>query len=166
MHSLKEAAMTVATDVLKTFPLFDDLESHELQMLSSVASWEICPAGKKLFREGDSNGTLYGVVTGSLNINKRARFDIEQTLSRIYPGDFVGEVGFVNGGSHCASAEAVEDASVFKIAREDFDSLAFTCPQLGLKVALKIARQMGRFLKDMDDQYLNLSNYVWGRGKC
>jgi CRP-like cAMP-binding protein len=157
--------MAVAAEVLSTFPLFTDLDDNELDLLSLVAQWETCPAGRRLFREGDANGSLYGVVEGALTINKRARFDLEQTLCRIKPGDFIGEVGFVNGGTHCASAEALEDAKVFRIERSDFDSLAAREPGLGYKVTLKLARQLGRLLRDMDDQYLSLSNYVWGRGK-
>ena len=158
--------MEVATDVLKTFPLFGDLEIHELDRLSHVAQWEMCPAGKRLFSEGETNGSLYGVVEGSLRINKRAQVDVEQTLCRIKAGDFIGEVGFVNGGTHCASADAVEDTKVFRISRSDFDVIASKDPRLGYKVTLKLAGQMGRCLKEMDDQYLSLSNYVWGRAKC
>ena len=158
--------MAVEAKVLSRFPLFSDLDAGELDLLSLVAQWEICPAGKRLFREGDSNGSLYGVVEGTLKINKRAQFDLEETLCKMKPGDFIGEVGFVNGGTHCASAEALEDARVFRIERSDFDSIAARDPGLGYKVTLKIARQLGRLLRDMDDQYLSLSNYVWGRGKC
>lgn len=158
--------MTVAAEVLKAFPLFDELDHDELGRIAEVARWEVCPAGQRLFQEGEANGSLYGVVEGSIRINKRAHIGIEQTLCRIQTGGFIGEVGFVNGGTHCASAEAVEDTRAFSLAREDFDSLTATDPQLGYKVTLKLAGQMGRCLRDMDDQYLSLSNYVWGRAKC
>ena len=152
-------------ETLKEFALFSDLDDEELGMVAEVTEREICPAGALLFREGEKNGTLYGILRGSLRINKMAQFDVEQTLCRLREGDFFGEVGFINGGTHCASACAVEEAEVFKIERQDFDSLVERDPELGYKVTIRLAGQLGRFLRDMDEQYLNLSSYVWGRGK-
>ena len=144
----------VKKEMLREFNLFSDLNDEELELVAGVTEREICPAGKNLFREGEKNGTLYGVLRGSLRINKMAQFDVEQTLCRLREGDFFGEVGFINGGTHCASACGV-----------DFDSLVEKDPELGYKVTVRLAGQLGRFLRDMDEQYLNLSSYVWGRGK-
>jgi CRP-like cAMP-binding protein len=155
----------LAKETLRMFPLFSDLDEDELAQVAAVAEKQHCPAGKRLFAEGEVNGTLYGVVKGSLQINKMVQCDVEQTLCRLREGEFFGEVGFINGGTHCASADAVEETVVFKIERGDFDSLVEKDPVLGYKVTIRLAGQLGRFLRDMDEQYLNLSSYVWGRGK-
>lgn len=154
-----------AEGAMRGFDLFKELDDRELRMIAKVAKREVCPAGETLFREGEENGALYGVLRGSVRISKRAQFDVEETLCSLRAGDFLGEVGFVNGGTHCASASAVEEAEVFKMTREDFDSLVESEPQLGYKVTHRLAGQLARFLRDMDEQYLDLSSYVWGRGK-
>ena len=155
----------VGKDVLRRFPLFADLSDDEMAMIAGIAEWEKCAAGQRLFGEGQVNGSLYGVIQGSLRINKMAQFDVEQTLCRIGAGEFFGEVGFINGGQHCASADAVEDTEVFRINRRDFDRLVEKEPVLGYKVTVRLAGQLSRLVREMDDQYLSLSSYVWGRGK-
>lgn len=154
-----------ATENLRGFGLFSELDEKELTMIAGLATTETCPAGKMLFREGEANGTLYGVLRGSLRVTKRAEFDVEEILCEMHKGDFLGEVGFVNGGTHCASASAVEEAEVFKVSREEFNSLAEKEPRLGYVVTSRLAEQLARFLRSMDERYLNLSCYVWGRGK-
>ncbi len=155
----------IPKETLRQFPLFMELSEQELGMVAGIAESESCRAGSSLFSEGEVNGSLYGIVEGGLKINKMAQFDVEQTLCRLGKGDVFGEVGFINGGRHCASACAMEDSRVFRIDRKDFDGLAEKDPALGYKVTLKLAGQLGRFLRDMDEQYMNLSSYVWSRGK-
>ncbi len=74
-------------------------------------------------------------------------------------------MSFVLGGAHSVSAEAVRDVEVLMIRRTEFDRLAARNPATGYRIMLRLAGKLAALLRDMDEKFVELIGYVYGRGK-
>ena len=59
-----------AVDLLRSVPLFADLEEGELERFSHVAVPRSFPAGTRVFHEGDSSDACYIVSEGSFRVTR------------------------------------------------------------------------------------------------
>ena len=81
------------------------------------------PAGKPLYQAGEPADALYLVESGRFRVVMAERPGRERVLQFLGPGEVVGEAAFMAETLYVASAEAVETASVLRLARADFDNL-------------------------------------------
>ena len=80
-------------------------------------------AGKPLFRQGEPADALYLVDSGRFRIFVGERVGKERVLSFLGPGEIVGEVAFMADTPYVTNAVAIDDSSVWRLARADFDAL-------------------------------------------
>jgi CRP-like cAMP-binding protein len=80
-------------------------------------------AGKPLFRTGEPADALYLVDAGRFRIFVGERIGRERVLRFLGPGEIVGEVAFMADTPHATNAVAIDDSSVWRLARADFDAL-------------------------------------------
>jgi Flp pilus assembly CpaE family ATPase len=80
-------------------------------------------AGKLLYRQGEPAEALYLVESGRFRIAVSERAGHARVLQFLGPGEIVGEAAFMAETPHVTSAEAVEEAVVWSLARADFDAL-------------------------------------------
>ena len=73
--------------------------------------------GELLLREGDVGDAMFVVVSGELEVTKRAGAT-EQPLARVGPGAIQGEIAALQGSVRQASVRAVTDVEVLRIPRE------------------------------------------------
>ena len=69
------------------------------------------------------------------------------------------------GGEHSVSALALHDAELLMIRRTEFDRLAARNPATGYRIMLRLAGKLAALLRDMDEKFVELIGYVYGRGK-
>lgn len=155
----------VSKEMMMGIPLFADLSDPEREMMATIAQKRSCRAGEKLYTEGKSGGSLYVLLKGDMRIEKIVRYDEHQSLHRLEPGEFFGEVSFTTGLPHSATAVAITDSEVVEIKRSEFDDLAQKSCIVAYKIMAKLARQLGRLLRTMDERFVEMVSYVWGRGK-
>jgi pilus assembly protein CpaE len=80
-------------------------------------------AGKPLFRQGEAADALYLIDAGRLRVYVADRAGRERVLRFLGPGEIVGESAFMADTPHVTTATAVEDATVWRLTRADFDAL-------------------------------------------
>ena len=69
------------------------------------------------------------------------------------------------GGEHSVSAQAVQDAELLVIRRTEFDKLAVRNPAVAYRIMLRLAGQLAALLRDMDERFVEMVGYVYGRSK-
>ncbi|QGN53294.1 cyclic nucleotide-binding domain-containing protein [Novosphingobium sp. Gsoil 351] len=105
-------------DALDRAVLFAGLSAEALDELRQMATPFAIRAGEVLFRQGDPPRGLFVVATGLLEIAARMPGDEEAQVSRIAPGEVVGEFALLDPGPRSARVSAVEDsAGLFVPAR-------------------------------------------------
>jgi CRP-like cAMP-binding protein len=80
-------------------------------------------AGKPLFRKGEPADALYLVDSGRFRVFVGERVGKERVLSFLGPGEVVGEVAFMAETAYATNAVAINDSSVWRLGRADFDAL-------------------------------------------
>lgn len=155
----------VKKEILKKLSLFKDLEDEELALVTSVASRRAYKQGEIVYSEDKGGASLFIIAKGMVRITKVVRFEEKQTLSQVQQGEFFGEMSFIDGHQHSATATASEETELIEITRSDFDRLVVKNPLLAYKITLRITLQIATLLRKMDERFIEMINYMWGKGK-
>jgi CRP/FNR family cyclic AMP-dependent transcriptional regulator len=151
--------------ILKKLPIFEHLGDEELELVASVAEKKTYEEGGVIYSEAMGGGTLFIIIKGSVRITKMVRFEEKQTLTKLKKGEFFGEMSFIDGHTHSATAEAIGSTELVEIKRKNFDKLAAKNPELAYKITMSLALQVSRLLRKMDERFVEMVNYMWGKGK-
>jgi CRP/FNR family cyclic AMP-dependent transcriptional regulator len=151
--------------VLKRVALFAGLDGQTIEQLASISELRDYKSGEQVYAEGESDAALFVVVDGKIRIEKRIDAEQRQTLQQIKDGEILGAISFVLGGEHSVSAQAIQDAELLVILRTEFDKLAVRNPAVGYRIMLRLAGQLAVLLRDMDERFVEMIGYVYGRSK-
>ena len=97
-------------DALDRAALFEGLSAEALEELRQMATPFAVGAGEVLFRQGDPPSGLFVLDQGLLEIAARMPGDEDTQVSRIAPGEVVGEFALLDPGPRSARVSAVEDS--------------------------------------------------------
>lgn len=121
-------------------PIFSSFNVDELSILAKHMSYVHLQRGEHLFVEGDQ-GTFMGfVVSGVLEVLKRAETGENITLARLTKGSSIGEMALIDKSPRSATVIARQPATMVTLTAKGFDLLAEKYPPVGIKVIRKIAR--------------------------
>jgi len=118
--------------VLAESPLFGFLPAGERHRIASRLELVSLPAGETVFQQGDSDGALYLVKRGRLEVRNRGFGDgaSEVRLGEFGPNEFFGEVSYLTGVERTATLVAVEPSELLRVDREELDELTGQYPEL------------------------------------
>jgi signal transduction histidine kinase len=115
---------------LRKVPLFAALSDEQLECLPFVEQGEEVRVsdGERLVNEGDPPA-FYVLLDGELQVLKKVG-DQETLLLTHRPGAFFGEVPLLLGTSIVASAQAVGEARLYRLAEGPFWQMLSSCPTI------------------------------------
>jgi Flp pilus assembly CpaE family ATPase len=115
-----------AGGILERAPFLSVLDPELRQRVRKRLSRRRIAAGKPLYRQGEPAEALYLVESGRFRMHISERPGQERVLQFLGPGEIIGEAAFIAETAYATSAVAIEDSSVLRLARGDFDSLLGT----------------------------------------
>ena len=127
--------------LLRSMPIFDELESHELDWLAVNMERETIAKGTVLFNEGDPGDRFYIVESGELMITTKQNENTRE-ISRVKSGEYVGEIALLQNKPRTASITAAEDSTLLSLAGEDFLDLVSGYSSLGKSVTHTSSRRL------------------------
>ena len=116
--------------LLRSVVFFQTLPDPKLQELAARMQMRTLRAGERLYKQGEPGNSLAIVCSGLLRIVVATESGIEVTIGKREPGTVIGEMALLDGKERSASADAVEDSSVWLLERERFYSLLEENPKL------------------------------------
>jgi CRP/FNR family transcriptional regulator, cyclic AMP receptor protein len=131
-----------AVELLKSVPLFADLEGEELERFSHVAVPRSFPAGTRVFHEGDDSDACYIVKDGSFRVTREHSDGRAITLATLGPGEIFGELAMLDGDQRSASAEALTDGDLLALPANDVRGLLARHPEISLKLVAGLVRRL------------------------
>lgn len=152
-------------EVLKKVSLFSGLDEQTIEQLASISEIRAFKSGQQVYAEGEADAALFVVVNGKIRIDKQIDAEQQQTLQQIRDGEILGAISFVLGGEHSVSAQAVQDAELLVIRRTEFDKLGARNPAVAYRIMLRLAGRLAALLRDMDEKFVEMVGYVYGRSK-
>src|ERR1700744_1940169 len=138
----KEQSALSAIELLRSVPLFADLEEGELERFSHVAVPRSFPAGTRVFHEGDSSDACYIVSEGNFRVTREHSDGRAITLATLGPGEIFGELAMLDGDRRSASAEAITDGTLLAPPANDVRSLLSRNPEIALKLVAGLVRRL------------------------
>src|SRR6478672_9686295 len=131
-----------AVELLRSVPLFSDLEQEELKRFSRVAVPRAFPATTRVFHEGDHSDACYIVRSGSFRVTREHSDGRAITLATLGPGDIFGELAMLDGEVRSASVEALVDGELLALPASEVRSLLARHPEITVKLVAALVRRL------------------------
>lgn len=133
--------------LLEEVPFFKLLDGDERTALAAVLDETTIHTGDLLFRAGDPGDSLYLVRTGKVELWVKDHVGEKIVLAVAETGDFFGELSLLDNGPRAATAQALEDAELLILDREDLLLFLRKKPD----AALDILTVMGQRIRNSDE---------------
>ena len=98
--------------------------------------------GDQLFREGESALNFYQVASGEIKMNNYNQDGKEFIQGIFATGQSFGEPPLLANVKYPANAEALSDAEVFQLSKEQFLELLSSNPKVHLKITETLAKRL------------------------
>ena len=121
---------------LQAIPLFSGTTRKQrtaLARLGKVVNWKAGTVGVK---EGSKGVAFFLIVDGTVEVRRDGR-----PLVRLRSGDFFGEAGLLTGAPRNADVVAIEDTTLFAIARPGFAGAVKSDPDIALRLMAAMAER-------------------------
>jgi CRP-like cAMP-binding protein len=131
---------TTPRRLLDAIPLFASLTEDEKEALASTMTRRTFRKGETLAEQGQVLKSLMIVRSGVVIVNRRdgAR---ETELSRLAPGDCLGEGGLLTGAGEFGSIKALTFVVVYEITQEGLAPLIRDRPAIADELALLLSKR-------------------------
>jgi CRP-like cAMP-binding protein len=148
-------------EALRATRLAAELTDPQAQALADVLTLRDLKAGDVLVQEGSTDNHLYVIVKGVLGVVKNAGTPEAVALHTLSAGDFVDELGFIDGTPYYASKVAMSDLTVLGLARERLEGMLRDHPEVVYRVMRAIVRVAHQIQRRLAMQQAELSNYIF-----
>jgi len=146
---------------LKKYCLFKGLSDDDLKRVGAVLKEVFYPKGTIIWEEDSVEQGLQIIEYGKVRVTKRTKEGQRQVLSLLRKGNFFGELSMLDGRSHSAELEAVEDTKVWVISRDDMARFLKEDPQIAYTIVREIAIDISKILREMNEKFMGMVNYIW-----
>jgi CRP-like cAMP-binding protein len=137
--------------LLKTVPLFKDLDDAELVEVAEICREERFVSGEYIFREGESGNRLYLITEGEVRISRDVPGSGEEALAVLKPGAVFGEMAVFDRSERSTHAISNGGTTVLTITRADFEMLLDFNRELAYKVLWSVTRLLSARLRSTND---------------
>jgi CRP-like cAMP-binding protein len=145
----RKRRITPRLERLRALSLFTRLDAAELGIIDGLLHERDYLPGEVIFDEGEEGQALYIVLEGEVLICRQG----EPTSGRIAtlsPGTFFGDIALIDSEPRSAQARASDSTRLAVFFRADFLDLMETHARISSKIAMELARHMGRRLRDLN----------------
>ena len=131
--------MTVTDTALRGVPLFSGMTDRALHAISELVSQRTFEIDQDLVHEGEPGDSFLIIRAGSAVVLKDGT-----QLGELGPGDFLGEISLIDGGSRTATVRATTPIDALLIGREEFASLLERHPAVRLELLMALTARIRR----------------------
>lgn len=131
-------------NILRTIPLFSELDDSELGAIETLVSITDVPKKKIVVQEGEPGEALFVILEGSVKISSYTSDGREIVLSILNKGAFFGEMSLLDMRPRSATVTTMEDAKLLQIRRRDFGPLLLQKPAMTVKLLGEVVSRLRR----------------------
>jgi CRP-like cAMP-binding protein len=115
---------------MKQIPVaFENLSPNQIETLFTAATEVSCKKGDHVFEEGDVAEAFYIIQDGKFSINI-LKNEKQKQIRTMEAGEYFGEMALLHNDKRSAMVEAMEDSTLYRINKEDFNNLTKEHPEL------------------------------------
>ena len=124
-------------DMLERSPLWTGIGKEDFKAIIKVAKQHKFENGDTIVKKGEEGTGCYLVLDGAVEIRSNGN-----TLSRLGPGQFFGEMSVVDAQPRSADVVAVEPSRVLVLSAWSFKSLVSERPRIAVKMLQEFVRRL------------------------
>jgi CRP-like cAMP-binding protein len=125
---------------VRVFPLFADLDEHDLSQIAKGLIRKHVPQGEYLFRQGSDADSAFFVQSGVLNVVSALPGGGEVHVAERGPGSMLGETALVATSVRTASVKAKTDVTGFTMERQFFQGSIAQASSAAVRILNQLMR--------------------------
>lgn len=130
-------------ELLARLDLFAELDTTELESLASSLRRVTVRTGEALLRAGEAGDSMFIVAEGVIDVLVPGPDDSSaRKVSRMGPGQVVGEMSLLTGEPRSATLQAATDVVAYEITRDPLVALFGTRPEIAVGISEVVARRL------------------------
>jgi porphyrinogen peroxidase len=126
-------------ETLQKVPLFSGLPRREIERLGEVAEVVDVPDGAVVARQGEPGHEFFVVLSGHVSVTRDG-----QSLARLGPGDFLGEIALIDGRPRTATALSDGPVRLLVLSHHEFDAVLGRSPTIARQVVRALVERLRR----------------------
>jgi CRP/FNR family cyclic AMP-dependent transcriptional regulator len=151
--------------MLRKIPLFSTLDDNGMNYLKDVAVKRSFPKNTILFSRGDESDALYLLYKGTVKAVINDETGKEIVLSTFGPGEYFGEISFLDGEARSATVVTREPVQVLIIYKNDFKKILFSNPDIVFRLLRELLKKLRRSTEQIEslalmDVYKRIANLL------
>lgn len=113
--------------------LFKELGPEQMERITKISRRSRFSRGQVIIREGDLGNKFYGLVSGTVRVEKKGPSGEAAVIARLSPGAEFGELALLDKERRSATCVAETEVETLEIARPDFERALAEDPELERK---------------------------------
>ncbi|MEA1973111.1 MAG: cyclic nucleotide-binding domain-containing protein [Candidatus Cloacimonadota bacterium] len=126
---------------------FQNLSVGELKKFKHLYFERKYTKGEILFKEDYPHAVLYIIKSGSISITINTKEGAIE-LTKLYEGDYFGELGLFIDSLRTADVVAIEDCTLYAVSKNLFKTFIEKHPRIGSKILYSIAQKLSKDLTE------------------
>ena len=137
---------------LKQINIFHGLDEASLLKVNKIAIHKYLKKKDIIYLPGDKNDKVYLLKEGRVKVSRLSEDGREMTMIILEPGEIFGESALYSEGQHRSTmAEALDDAMICTVYRNEFEALLKTNPEIFLRVTKAIGKRRKEVENRLED---------------
>ena len=133
-------------EILRNYRVFNHFTDSMVANHVELASTESYQKGENVYACGDPSTKLYLLLKGPVRLEKASHYG-PLVLAHVRPGDWVGEVGYIDGKEHGADAVAETDVELLAFDVGPLGAAANEDPAFALSVSWAVWKSLSGKLR-------------------
>ena len=143
----------IDANAVKGFAPFAKLTSEEAATVAQLLESQTLARGETLFHQGDASDAIYLIIAGEMEILLRVPDHDDHHLVTFGPGTIFGEVAPLADERRTATATAVTEVSLARLAWSALESGLENSDRWAVKFLLHTSQILARRLRAVNDQF-------------
>jgi len=131
-------------EVLARSGILQGVQSEAAEALASSLEYIEVRKGEVLFTEGEPGESLYIILSGKIKLGHHAHDGRQNLLAIMGPSDMVGDLALFDPGPRTATATAVVDSRVARLAKPELRPWLTRWPEISDQLLRVLARRLRR----------------------
>lgn len=133
--------------------LLNGMTRDDVELFASTCEEKMLMTDELLFSEGETDNSIWMILSGRVDIFKNIRGDVDRTLASLGPGEAIGDMGFVDCSARSAGARTTEPSVFMILTREAFQGIVTEHPALATTFYNNLAIMLAERLRTTIELY-------------